>query len=57
MSHKEYVDMYESLTKEQRDALWELYMSGTNYDSHVWVTYTDVERMLVKVIEAERSRS
>jgi len=44
MSSKQYIEAHrEKMTKEQKDIMCDLYMSGINRDGHVWVKYGDVE--------------
>ena len=43
MSCKEYIQCYEKMTRRQKDAMFDLYIKGINYDGHVWVTFGDVE--------------
>ena len=50
MSAKEYQEAFPSMTEDEKDLMGELFMSGVNHDSHVWVTYGDVERVVGKII-------
>lgn len=50
MSCKEYIECYEKMTDRQKDTMYDLYMSGVNYDGHVWVTYGEVERAVAKLL-------
>ena len=50
MSAPEYLRAYKNMTTEQKDAMHDLYMNGINGDGCVWVTYTDVERAVAKII-------
>ena len=59
MSSSEYLNTYKYMSDSQRDAMSDLYMKGVNYDieghgSHVWVTYTDVEETVAKLLKKSR---
>ena len=50
MSAKEYRDAYSHMTDEEKDLMYDLYMSGENHDSHTWVTFGDVEKVVGLII-------
>lgn len=54
MSCKKFIDIYDTLTGEQKEILFNLYMTGENHDGHSWVTYGNVEEAVAKLIIAER---
>ena len=55
MSSKEYINVFEKyMNDNQRDAMSDLYMKGVNYDGHVWVTYSDVEEVVVELFRKNR---
>lgn len=47
--HKRYSDL--KFTSEENNAIYDCYMRGINRDGHVWVTWTDVERLLCDLKE------
>ena len=51
MSCKEYRAVYDKMTDQQKKAMWDLWMSGVNYDGHSWVTYGEVEKCVAKLFE------
>jgi hypothetical protein len=56
MSSKEYINIFEKyMNDDQRDAMTDLYMKGINKDSHVWVTYSDVEDLIVTFFKKNRT--
>lgn len=56
MSSKEYINVFEKyMNDDQRDAMSDLYMKGVNYDGHVWVTYSDVEDLIVTFFKKNRT--
>lgn len=42
--NKRYANVY--LTEEEKDVIYDCWMNGVNRDGHVWVTWTDVERIV-----------
>jgi len=48
--HERYAQLL--FTHEQNNAIYDCYMQGVDHDGHVWVTWTDVERMLCDLKEA-----
>ena len=42
--HKKYAEL--EFTPDESNAIYDCYMQGVNHDGHVWVTWTDVERLL-----------
>ena len=50
MSAPEYIKAHNLMTEKQKDAMHDLYMTGINGDGHTWVTYTDVEKAVAKII-------
>ena len=57
MSCKLFIDTYDTLNDEQKEILYNLYMTGINQDGHSWVTYGDVEEAVAKMIIAERKKN
>lgn len=53
MSSKAYIEAHKQMTDEQRNAMWELWMSGTNRDGAVWVRYKDVEETVAELLGAK----
>lgn len=43
-THRRYSEL--GLTNDERNAICDCYMQGINRDGHVWVTWTDVERLV-----------
>jgi len=41
------------MTDNQKGAMSDLWDKGTNHDGHVWVTWSDVENCIVKLIEKQ----
>ena len=52
MSAPEYIKAYKFMSEKQKDAMHDLYMTGINGEGHTWVTYTDVEKAVAKIIMA-----
>ena len=50
MSSRAYQKIYEAMTEHQKSAMYNLYMRGTSHDGHTWVTYSDVENMVVSLL-------
>ena len=50
MSCEEYVRAYKHMSEEERELMWNLFMTGVNHDGHSWVTYGDVEKVVGKII-------
>lgn len=50
MSAKEFREAYPFMTDEEKDMMYELYMSGINQYGHAWVKYGDVEKVVGKII-------
>ena len=48
-----YLRVYDSLPREAKEAMWELWMTGRN-DSGVWVRFSDVEATVGRIVEAIR---
>lgn len=51
--HRRYGDL--EFTRDENNAIYKCYLQGINRDGHVWVTWTDVERLLCDLFE-ERKR-
>ena len=49
--HQRYSKL--ELTNDENNAIYDCYMQGVNRDGHVWVTWTDVERLLCDLKEVE----
>lgn len=56
MSTKKYRKAYPRMTDAQKDAMYALFMKGTNHDGHTWVTFSDVEDAVADIIMAQRER-
>ena len=55
MSTKAYIEASKLMTDEQHDIMYDLFMEGVNFeDGHVYVTYTQVEDAVAKLIMAGR---
>ena len=50
---QEYHTVYDRMDDDQKKAMWELYMTGVNYDGHSWVTYKAVQDCVAKLLEKE----
>lgn len=50
MSAKEYREAFNHMTDEEHELMWDLFMSGINWDGHTWVTYGDVEKVVGQII-------
>lgn len=50
MSVPEYIKAHKFMTEKQKDAMHDLYMAGINGDGCIWVTYSDVEKAVAKII-------
>ena len=46
MSSKAYQHAFDQMTEDQKDAMYDLFMSGTNKDGFVWVRFGDVEDLI-----------
>ena len=54
MSCKEYIEAHRNkMTLQQKDIMYDLYMSGVNRDGHVWVKYGDVEKAVAALFNLE----
>lgn len=47
--HQRYSKL--KFTNDENNAIYDCYMQGVNRDGHVWVTWTDVERLLCDLKE------
>lgn len=47
--HRRYAEI--EFTHDENNAIYDCYMQGVNRDGHVWVTWTDVERLLCDLWE------
>lgn len=57
MSTKKYRKAYPRMTDAQKDAMYALFMKGTNReDGHVWVTFSDVEDAVADIVMAQQER-
>lgn len=56
MSDFLYCSIYNTMTEEQHDVMYDLYMKGRNFDSHSWNTFSDIEHAVAQILILERSR-
>ena len=57
MSSKEYINLHDhQFNDKQRDIMTDLWMSGVNHDGHVWVTWSDIEEVLVKLFKYNKEK-
>lgn len=40
-----------NLTSDEEHTIYKCYMQGVNRDGHVWVTWTDVQKMIVDLCD------
>lgn len=52
---KEFIELYPTLSKEQREALWDVQDSGT-WNSGLWVRWRAVEYLIAEIIKLEREK-
>ena len=57
MSDSLYRSIYNTMTEEQHNVMYDLYMIGRNFDSHSWNTFTDIEHAVAQILILERSRN
>lgn len=55
MSAKEYQEAYQHMTDKEKKLMYDLYMSGENHDSHTWVIFGDVERVVGQIINGRKN--
>lgn len=51
--HRRYSEL--GLTEDEHNAIYDCYMQGINRDGHVWVTWTDVERLICDFVETRKN--
>lgn len=56
MSDTLYVGIYNTMTEEQHEVMFNLYMKGRNFYGHTWNAFSDIERAVAKILLLERSR-
>ena len=57
MSDYLYRNIYNTMTDEQQDVMYDLYMKGVSHDSHSWNTFTDIEHAVAQILILERNRN
>lgn len=56
MSAKEYLDIYDKMTDEEKEMMHELYLNAINRDGHSWVTFGAVEELVARIIFTRRAK-
>lgn len=51
MSSKLYQKIHHNMSSSQQKAMHDLYMSGTNWDGHSWVTWGAVEETVAVIMQ------
>lgn len=49
--HRRYARL--DISEDDNETILNCYMQGVNRDGHVWVTWTDVEKMICDLMEGE----
>lgn len=55
MSSDKYIKVAETMNDKQKNIMWNLFMSGKNFDDgRSWVTFQDAEDAVAEILMAER---
>lgn len=55
MSSDKYIKVAETMNEKQKNIMWNLFMSGKNFDDgHSWVTFQEAEDAVAEILMAER---
>ena len=58
MSSDKYIRIAETMNEKQKNIMWNLFMSGKNFDDgHSWVTYQEAEDAVAEILMAEREQN
>ena len=52
MDNSEYVELYDMFPESLKKCMISLYIQGVDRDKHVWVTYSEVQDMIVKLLKS-----
>ena len=50
IDNSEYVEIYDKLSDNVKLCMHDLYMKGIDRDGHVWVTYSEIQDMIIKLM-------
>lgn len=56
MSDSLYRSIYQTMSKEQHNVMYDLYMKSLRFDSLSWNTYTDIEHAVAQILILERNK-